>query len=136
MNGDGSDERVVTRLPGDPSAVPAARRFAGQAAADYGADPECIDTTKLLVTEVATNAVLHAGSPIRLTVTNDAHDSLRVEVRDDDPTPPPLPEVPDPDATSGRGLWLVSALARRWGVNRNTKGKTVWFEVDGKSGRK
>lgn len=121
---------MVTRLPGDASAVPAARRFAGQAAADYGAGPECIDTTKLLVTEIATNAVMHAHSPIRLTVSPEPH-SLRVEVRDDDPTPPPLPCVPDPDATSGRGLWLVSALARRWGVNRNAKGKTVWFEVDG-----
>ena len=127
---------MVTRLPGDASAVPAARRFAGQAAADYGADAECIDTTKLLVTEVATNAVVHAGSPIRLTVTSEPPDSLRVVVRDDDPTPPPLPQAPDPDATSGRGLWLVSALSRRWGVNRNLKGKTVWFEVDGTTKRK
>ena len=129
--GGGDEERVVTTLPGDPSAVPAARRFAGQAVADYGGDPECIDRTKLLVTEVTTNAVVHAHSRIRLTVENHPPDGMRVEVRDDDPTPPPLPSVPDPDATSGRGLWLVSALARRWGVNRNKKGKTVWFEVDG-----
>ena len=135
MVGDGNEDRVVTRLPGDPSAVPAARRFTGQAAADLGADPECIDTAKLLVTEVATNAVVHAHSPIRLTVRPEPLDVVRIEVRDDDPTPPPLPQAPDPDATSGRGLWLVSALARRWGVNRNRKGKTVWFEVDGKSGR-
>jgi len=129
--GGGEEARVVTKLPGDASAVPAARRFAGQAAADYGADPEAIDTTKLLVTEVATNAVLHAQSPIRLTVAPEPPDGVRIEVRDDDPTPPPLPCVPEPDATSGRGLWLVSALARRWGVNRNKNGKTVWFEVDG-----
>ena len=132
MNGGGDANRVVTRLPGDPSAVPAARRFAGQAAADLGGDAECIDKTKLLVTEVATNAVVHAHSPIRLTVqSGSSHDGVRVEVRDDDPTPPPLPQAPPPDATSGRGLWLVSALARRWGVNRNKKGKTIWFEVDG-----
>jgi anti-sigma regulatory factor (Ser/Thr protein kinase) len=130
VHGEAGD-RVVTRLPGDQSAVPAARRFAGQAAADYGGDADCIDTTKLLVTEVATNAVVHAHSPIRLTVSPEPPDALRVEVRDDDPTPPPLPCVPDADPTSGRGLWLVSALARRWGVNRNAKGKTVWFEVDG-----
>lgn len=135
MDGDGV-ERVVTRLPGDASAVPAARRFAGQAAADYGAGPDCIDTTKLLVTEVATNAVVHAHSPIRLTVSPEPPNSVRIEVRDDDPTPPPLPEAPEPNATSGRGLWLVSSLARRWGVNRNGKGKTVWFEVDGNGGRR
>ena len=127
----GGRRRSVTRLPGDPSAVPAARRFAGQAAADYGGDPDTIDLTKLLVTEIATNAVVHAGSPIRLTVEPEPPDALRVEVRDDDPTPPPEPSQPDADATNGRGLWLVSALARRWGVNRNPKGKTVWFEVDG-----
>ena len=135
-NGGGDHDRVVTKLPGDPSAVPAARRFAGQAAADYGADADAIDTTKLLVTEVATNAVLHAHSPIRLTVSSEPPDGVRIEVRDDDPTPPPLPCAPEPDATSGRGLWLVSAMARRWGVNRNRKGKTVWFEVDGTGERR
>jgi anti-sigma regulatory factor (Ser/Thr protein kinase) len=123
-----SDGRAVTKLPSDPSAVPAARRFASQHLLDFGGQPDVIDKTRLLVTELATNAVMHARSPIRLTV--ESHDDgVRVEVRDDDPRPLDPPVAPDADATSGRGLWLVDALACTWGVNRNERGKTIWFEV-------
>ncbi|MEA3018922.1 MAG: hypothetical protein QOI47_446 [Actinomycetota bacterium] len=94
-----------------------------------GASQTMLDTTQLLVTELATNAVVHAHSTIRVSVLSQPH-SVRVEVRDDDPNPIETPCRPDPDATSGRGLWLVSKLANAWGVNRNARGKTVWFEVD------
>jgi len=125
----GSSGRAVTKLPGHPSAVPAARRFASQHLLDFDGRPEVVDTARLLVTELATNAVLHASSPIRLTV--ESHDdSIRVEVRDDDPGTIDQPTAPAIDATSGRGLWLVDALACAWGVNRNERGKTIWFEVD------
>ena len=120
--------RAVTKLPSHPSAVPAARRFASQHLLDFGGKPDVIDKTRLLVTELATNAVMHAHSPIRLTVESD-DDSVRVEVRDDDPRPIAPPVTPDAEATSGRGLWLVDALAQTWGVNRNERGKTIWFEV-------
>ena len=120
--------RAVTKLPSHPSAVPAARRFASQHLLDFGGQPEVVDKARLLVTELATNAVMHAHSPIRLTVeSND--DNVRVEVRDDDPRPIDPPVAPAADATSGRGLWLVDALACSWGVNSNERGKTIWFEV-------
>lgn len=122
-------ERVVTQLPADPSAVPTARRFASQAVSDMGGSEAVLETTKLLVTELATNAVVHAHSEIRVSVVPLAH-SVRVEVRDDDPNPLAPTCRPDPDATGGRGLWLVSSLADAWGVNRNEQGKTIWFEVD------
>jgi anti-sigma regulatory factor (Ser/Thr protein kinase) len=121
--------RAVTKLASDASAVPAARRFASQMLIDCGGCDDVVDKTRLLVTELTTNAVVHAHSPIRLTV--EPHDDhVRVEVRDDDPCPPPPPREPDADATSGRGLWLVDALANRWGVNHNERGKTIWFEVE------
>jgi anti-sigma regulatory factor (Ser/Thr protein kinase) len=121
-------ERAVTRLPADASAVPAARRFASQALIHQGAHGDLLDQTQLLVTELTTNSVVHAHSPIRLSVFP-SQDCVRVEVRDDDPTPLHTPEMPEPDAEGGRGLWLVCALARRWGVNGNERGKTVWFEL-------
>jgi anti-sigma regulatory factor (Ser/Thr protein kinase) len=121
-------ERAVTRLPADASAVPAARRFASQALIHQGAHGDLLDRTQLLVTELATNAVVHAHSPIRLSVIP-GQECVRVEVRDDDPTPLAAPHKPEPDAEGGRGLWLVSALARRWGINGNERGKTVWFEL-------
>jgi anti-sigma regulatory factor (Ser/Thr protein kinase) len=125
----GVGERAVTRLPADASAVPTARRFASQALVHLGASERMLDTTKLLVTELATNAVLHARSPIRVSVEGKDH-AVRVEVRDDDPGPLAPPARPEADATSGRGLWLVACLASTWGVNSNERGKTIWFEVD------
>jgi anti-sigma regulatory factor (Ser/Thr protein kinase) len=121
--------REVTKLPAATSAVPAARRFVSQAVIDCGGHGPLLDKTRLLVTELATNAVLHAHSPIRVSVMP-GEDHVRVEVRDDDPRPIRAPRPPAPDDESGRGLWLVDALATTWGVNANHLGKTVWFEVD------
>jgi hypothetical protein len=55
--------------------------------------------------------------------------TLHVDVSDDNST---LPVVPDPEhnATSGRGLGIVDALADRWGITPTADGKTVWFELD------
>ena len=125
----GGSEREVTTLPGDPSAVPAARRFVSQSVIHHGGHGTMLDKSQLLVTELTTNAVIHARAPIRLSGQS-VSDHVRVEVRDDDPTPLRAPCKPEPDAESGRGLWLVSALSCSWGVNRNELGKTVWFEVD------
>lgn len=125
----GADQRAVTKLPGNESAVRAARRFASQTITHHGMHGDVLDKARLLVTELATNAVQHAHSPIRLSVTP-RDDMVRVEVRDDDPTPLQPPRRPELDAESGRGLWLVECLSCSWGVNRNEKGKTVWFEVD------
>jgi anti-sigma regulatory factor (Ser/Thr protein kinase) len=125
----GGAVREVTKLPSDPSAVPAARRFVSQAVIHRGGHGELLDKSRLLVTELTTNAVMHAHSPIRLSVMPES-DRVRVEVRDDDPAPLQPPCQPSPEAESGRGLWLVASLACSWGVNRNAKGKTIWFEVD------
>jgi anti-sigma regulatory factor (Ser/Thr protein kinase) len=117
-------------LPATVASVPAARHFALEA---LHALPDCPDddemsaSAELLVSEVATNAVLHAGSPMRVSVwCHEGHP--RIEVRDDDPTPPR--EVrPGPTAVGGRGMMLVDLLASSWGVNGNERGKTIWFEL-------
>lgn len=115
-----------TTLPPLPASVPAARHFAADALRCLGT-PVDEEVAALLVSEVATNAVVHANSSLRVSVwCHDGH--ARVEVRDDDPTPPR--EVhPDPFATGGRGMLLVDGLAHAWGVNGNDRGKTIWFEL-------
>jgi anti-sigma regulatory factor (Ser/Thr protein kinase) len=116
----------AAHLPGNVASVPTARRFTLDALHALGQDG-ADEVAALLVSEVATNAVLHARSPMRLSVwCHDGHP--RVEVRDDDPTPP-REVVADPMACGGRGMVLVDALASAWGVNRNGRGKTVWFEL-------
>lgn len=88
---------------------------------------EVIDTCVLLVSELATNAVLHARTPFTVTIERDPE--LRVEVHDGDAR---LPHARDfgPESASGRGLQLVEALARRSGtVSDAGGGKSVWFEL-------
>lgn len=85
-------------------------------------------TAELLASEVLTNALIHSAHDALFAAT--VHDgSLRVEVRDFTGRPP-RPRTPRPhEATSGRGLLLVEALADDWGVRRHGVGKAVWFEL-------
>lgn len=85
-----------------------------------------IDDVELLVSELTTNALLHATGPISLHLVFCDH--LLCEVGDDEPTPP-TPRHPLPSSETGRGLALVDLLASRWGSTRTQTGKIVWFEM-------
>lgn len=89
---------------------------------DLGAD------AALLVSELVTNAVVHAGGPITVSAAY-LHSTLRVEVHDTDQ--PPLPRLRKPSASdkTGRGLYLVALLADRWAMAPAPDGKTIWFEI-------
>jgi serine/threonine-protein kinase RsbW len=87
---------------------------------------------RLLVSELVTNAVRHAGlvsgDPIRLVI--EADDGvLRVEVHDGGRGFERRPPKPDPARASGWGLFLVEQLADRWGMEGAAPGTRVWFEV-------
>jgi anti-sigma regulatory factor (Ser/Thr protein kinase) len=89
---------------------------------------------RLLVSELVTNAVRHAGltrdEHIRLLV--DIGDQLvHVEVHDPGRGFVPTAPSPDPARASGWGLYLVDELADRWGVDGVGRGTRVWFELDG-----
>lgn len=94
--------------------------------------PELVDTTELLATELLTNALQHTGGGAVLTATLlPSGPRLRVEVRDSlaRRPPPRIARQPDEQGTSGRGLFLVEALADTWGVESQPPGKAVWFEL-------
>lgn len=81
-----------------------------------------------LVSELATNAVLHAGTTFRVTLM--LHDGrVRCEVSDGSVRRPRLRHYTR-DAATGRGLRLVDRLSTDWGVIPGPAGKTVWFELD------
>lgn len=118
-----SDSLVVPSLPASIASV---RRFAVQACRQSGMGFLC-DTVALLVSEVATNALVHGTGDVQVRViTEDS--MLRVEVSDDSPTMP-TPRTADPMEEGGRGLALVASLASDWGVHRAGVGKVVWFEL-------
>jgi anti-sigma regulatory factor (Ser/Thr protein kinase) len=87
---------------------------------------------RLLVSELVTNAVRHAGleagDRIRLVV-DLADEALRVEVHDPGGGFVPSDPEPDPERPSGWGLFLVAELADRWGVDSD-EATLVWFELD------
>lgn len=82
----------------------------------------------LLVSELVSNAVMHAGGPISVSVAYlDA--TLRVEVHDTDESPLPKLRKPSASDKTGRGLHLVRLLADRWAITPTPDGKTIWFEI-------
>jgi anti-sigma regulatory factor (Ser/Thr protein kinase) len=88
---------------------------------------------RLLVSELVTNAVRHAGiaagAPIGLVIdTGDGR--VRIEVLDRGSGFEPRAPEPDPARASGWGLFLVDELADRWGVERADPGTRIWFEID------
>lgn len=89
--------------------------------------------TELLVSELVTNALLHAGTQTALTVAV-AEGTLEVGVTDlasRSPLPRDLAEAPSEDwrAEGGRGLGLVDKVADEWGVVVLPVGKQVWFRL-------
>jgi anti-sigma regulatory factor (Ser/Thr protein kinase) len=93
---------------------------------------EVMDNLRLMVSELVTNSIRHAGLPhgtrIALKVQLKS-DRIRVEVTDPGPGFDPTPVTPSMYQTSGWGLYLVDQLSDRWGVIRNDT-TNVWFELD------
>ncbi|MFF2811871.1 SpoIIE family protein phosphatase [Streptomyces sp. NPDC058000] len=146
-------------LPGDPRAAAAARQFVRTAFADWterrlpGADrltDRLADEAVLLVSELVTNAVVHAGTTVELLCRLDPAEEPVPHLDDPPdavPEEPPRPglvvEVSDRHPTQpvraredtgayeggGHGLRLISAVAEAWGVTYRRSMKTVWFRL-------
>ena len=114
---------VTIALEPDIEAPGRARRFAIDATGS-ALEARGLDALRILVSEVVANVVVHARTPMQVSVYV-TQGCVRIEVIDDLP--------PDPDVRPGDGesygLRLVDALAARWGVEPRPNGKTVWFEV-------
>ena len=91
---------------------------------------EWMDSAELALGEVVANAVLHAHTPIEVSL-EVRSERVRVEVQDFNPSMP-TPRDAEPQETTGRGMALVAALSLECGVHSATAGgKVVWFEVGG-----
>jgi anti-sigma regulatory factor (Ser/Thr protein kinase) len=105
--------------------------------AGQGGQDTLVDDAVLLTSELVTNAVLHAGTPVQVTcrLLGDASDGA-VEIAVLDRRPGQLrPDLPHTAAeaaerTSGRGLQLPSELASAWGVTYARAAKAVWFRLE------
>lgn len=122
---------VRTVLPCDASSVAAARRLVRGELAAHTEVPtdrsDFVDAASLLISELVTNAIVHARTDVELRLVTDEH-MLRAEVSDGNPTFPTA-RRPVGLAGTGRGLRMMDDLASRWGVSSSGAGKTVWFEL-------
>ncbi len=112
-----------------PASVSIARSFVRDNVANLG-DDDIQDVATLLTSELVTNAILHARTPVHLGVTVDDERTC-VSVGDrwsDSSNLRPLP--PSQDRPGGRGLAMVNELAQAWGTATYAGGKTVWFVLD------
>jgi anti-sigma regulatory factor (Ser/Thr protein kinase) len=113
-----------------PGAVPAARRAIAGLAGHVGIG--ILGDLRLLVSELVTNSVRHAGldsdDAIGLEITVSS-ERVRVEVMDIGPGFDRRSPEPREDRTGGYGLFLVDRLADRWGVVSD-EATRVWFEID------
>jgi anti-sigma regulatory factor (Ser/Thr protein kinase) len=112
-------------LPPEPDSVATARAKVCEAVADELADGD-IETLKLLVSEVVTNAVRHAGASEPLEVHARWNDEVRVAVSDHGDGFLPTPRLGALNEPGGFGLYMVGRLADRWGIETD-HGTTVWF---------
>ncbi|WP_326653659.1 ATP-binding SpoIIE family protein phosphatase [Streptomyces sp. NBC_01750] len=126
LNGIEAESVAVWELSLEPREAARARRLVRGQLRSWGLG-DVTEIVELLVSEVVTNAVRHAqGRRAELRLVRAG--SLLCEVADEDHVLPTLLDA-GPDAELGRGLRVVSGLAREWGTSRTADGKTVWFEM-------
>jgi anti-sigma regulatory factor (Ser/Thr protein kinase) len=117
-------------MAADPAAVSETRKFLRRALEDWGIDDETTDTAVLCLSELVTNALIHArtGCVVRAVVEQRA---VTITVRDGgSPEPASTASLDDPLQVHGRGLRLVDSLVTRWGSERDAGGTTVWFVLE------
>ncbi|MQY34366.1 hypothetical protein SRB17_23320 [Streptomyces sp. RB17] len=122
----GADQVASWDVPPDPAAVATLRTLATRRVEEWGLG-ELAMTTELVVSELVTNAIRYAATPIRLRLLRDAR--LTCEVFDASSTAPRLRHARSTDE-GGRGLFLVAQLCQRWGARYTGEGKIIWADQE------
>jgi anti-sigma regulatory factor (Ser/Thr protein kinase) len=122
----GTQVAVDQMLPALPSSAGKARRLLRDALPGEASE-EAVDAAALALSEIVTNALVHAGTPMRLRVIL-APSAVRVELADGS-VHLPLPRDYSRAAGTGRGLHMVTEVVDQWGAHHDEDGKVVWFEI-------
>lgn len=112
-----------------PTSAAEARQLVDRTLREWGCD-DLLESARLIVTELVSNAVRHSHSPDAINLTIELHRGV-VRISLEDVGSDGLIEVVRTDVTSerGRGLRLVEGLSDSWGVDRRDHHKTVWAEL-------
>jgi anti-sigma regulatory factor (Ser/Thr protein kinase) len=123
----GAEDGMTLRIQGNPEAAAHARHALGRLRSDI--DPPLMETLRLLVTELVTNSVRHAGADSVVLRVLVGRTAVWTEVADEGPGFDPADATPPGRDRPGWGLFLVERLAHRWGVNHAGRSTKVWFEL-------
>lgn len=118
---------LTLRLPPEPASATRARRVTRSHLAPV-CPAETLDVAGLLVTELVSNAVLHAKTDMLLVV-EIVPGRVVLRLQDGSPEDPARQPI-DADAPTGRGLAIVEELATAWGVDHDRGSKVVWANID------
>ncbi|WP_124271972.1 SpoIIE family protein phosphatase, partial [Streptomyces sp. ADI96-02] len=121
---------VLTIAQAEPERIAVARQLMRELLHDWR-DPEQVDSAVLMVSEMATNVLVHTdGDALMVAEVSGERGRRRLRVEAAD-TSDELPHKRRPGemASSGRGLMLMEMLADAWGVDPRGEGKSTWFEL-------
>ncbi len=118
--------RGTESFPPGPTSPRAVRLFTADLLKRWGLGSQ-IDVVSIIVSELTTNAVVHAGTPFQVVLSR-RKNGLRIAVHDSSGALPVLAQ-PEATATSGRGMGIVAALSSDWGIDQGPAGKTVWADL-------
>jgi anti-sigma regulatory factor (Ser/Thr protein kinase) len=118
---------VFRQFHAGADAPSAARRFVANALSEWEHDGALLSDAELVLSELVTNSVIHAGSPVSISV-SPASQRVRLSVHDPSPVEPSL-RFPGSLEPGGRGMHVIAATASRWGVESTGEGKIVWAEL-------
>jgi anti-sigma regulatory factor (Ser/Thr protein kinase) len=123
----GVEDGISLRLPGTPEAAGQARQALAKLRGDI--DPPLMEILRLLVTELVTNSIKHAGADSVLLKVLVGRGAVWTEVTDPGPGFDPATTGKPRQDRSGWGLFLVERLSHRWGVHQDGPATKVWFEL-------
>ncbi|WP_330303802.1 MULTISPECIES: ATP-binding protein [unclassified Streptomyces] len=129
--GAAAERRFRFELAAHPGSVAQARRLARARLSGWAVCEDTCDTAALVISELVTNAIVHAAGERVLCELHDASDVVRIAVRDEGCAPgEPHPSPQRPEEEHGRGLLLVAAVSRAWGAQDTGPGLLVWAELE------
>ncbi len=113
------------RLAPEVASIRVARAIADES----GTDGSSLEALRVVVSELASNAVHHARTPFTVSIDRHPDGGVAVEVHDDS-ADVPVTRPLEPHAARGRGLQIIEAFASAWGTTLDAAGgKTVWVHL-------
>jgi anti-sigma regulatory factor (Ser/Thr protein kinase) len=123
-------DEISRQFAPDQNSPRSAREFVAEVLREWGQPDELIEDARLVISELATNAVTHTRDQFSVTAARSGDSGVRLTVQDA-ASEKPTPRSSEVLTASGYGLNVVARLADSWGFDPDRHGKSVWAELRG-----